>query len=201
MYRKRLGSILLYLLCFWGIPVHAQEYPHLQGKIEVNAINGFIKCELTITNFPQYEDPVFVLNKGMNIQYIKLGNRTIPYNTDYGLHTRSAYLNEGLAYSPVIDSITKKMAFQLKYTGAFPVYGNDVSDNAYDDDQGKIVFKNKILRASYMTKLCPFLYDRSTGNLMTKYSYDLQVSLKGFAASTIIINENLPKNGANCNGA
>jgi hypothetical protein len=170
------------------------QMPHIAGIVTIDVERGLILADITMTNLPAFIDPVLVLNQGMNIQYIKCNGKTVPYNTDFGIHTKNDYLSNGIAYSLVVDSINSQTSISLKYRGAFPVYHNSLLDNSYNDDQSKIVFKNNILRASYTSKWYPFFYDRETNALLTKFTANLKF-VCNVSVTSIYINGAKPVSG------
>jgi hypothetical protein len=180
---------------FFFALAHAQT-PHISGKVNINVKRGIIECDLYLRNLPTFDDPVFVLNKGMNLQFLQANGKTIDYNTDFGVLMKSPFLDEGLAYSPTIDSINDKTVFHIRYVGAFPTYNLQDSTHNYKDSQVNIAIENEVLRASYMTKWYPFFYDRTENKLISKFTYNLDIQTN-ISSKSIYINGCKPQHKRN----
>ena len=153
-----------------------EAVPHLRGDIQIDTKRGLIVCDLTIENIPEMKDLTLALNRGMTVKYLKADAETIGYNIDFGVFVLNSNLHGAISYSPTVEKTIPNTNFHIKYTGAFPTHDNDYSENDYSDSQTKIAFKNNILRASYLTKWYPFLYDRETNELISRFTYDLNIS-------------------------
>lgn len=179
-----------FLSLFLAQSLNAQS-PHIAGRINLDLKRGLFEADIYLSQIPQIEDPVFSINKCMNLQYMKTGGHSIGYNIDYGVAVASPYLDEGLAYSPAIDTMTDSTIFHLKYVGAFPVYSEAPEERDFADSQVKIALKSGVLRASYMSKWLPVIFDRSSKSIFSQFTYDLQFELTDTA--TVYLNGNPPR--------
>jgi hypothetical protein len=186
---KRIIIILLLIIT----SISYSQTPHISGEIFIDVKSGRIDCDLTLINIPDIHNTSFLLNKGLNLQFIKANNTTIDYDFEYGLSkVKAAPFADAFLFEPIMDSITSDTKFRLKYTGTFPTYISSSEDKRHYDDQVTIAFKNDVLRASSWTKWYPWLYNRNTNRLISKVTYDLIIKTGG-KANTIYINGSLPQ--------
>ena len=158
-------------LVVWG------QTPKLTGNVYLSLSNGQITCDFTLSNFPKLDDPSICLNKGFNIKDIKINNKSIDYDIDWGFPGRTPFLTEGIGIVPNVDTLLQTSKISIFYTGAFPTYkGNE--ETASGDGMSVIAIKNNILRASHQTLWYPILVDRTNNFTITKYEYDINVVCK-----------------------
>ncbi len=182
-YKTFFGGLLLCLIFSTQIKANLKDiesnstlaHPHIKGVIKVDTDNGLISCDLTIENIPKMEDLTFALNRGMNVKYMKINDKTVGYNMDFGIAILNSNLTEARSYVPIIENNDSIKNVRINYTGAFPVYDNNYVNNNYSDSQTTIAFKNRILRASYLTKWYPFIYSRTKNKLISKFTYNLKI--------------------------
>lgn len=169
------------------------QIPHITGDIIIDVQLGTIDCNLILENIPDVKNTSFLLNKGLNLKYIKVNDQTINYDFEYGLSkVQAAPFADAFLFEPFVDSITAHSKFRIKYTGAFPTYTSSEENKRHYDDQVTIAFKNDILRASSWTKWYPWFYNRKTNRLISKVTYDMTIKTKG-DSNTIYINGSLPQ--------
>lgn len=169
-------KLLIFLLLSFHLALFGQT-PKLTGNVYINLTNGQITCDFTLTNFPKLDDPAICVNRGFNIKDLKLNDKSIDYNIDWGFPGRTAFLSEGIGVIPNIDTILATSKISISYTGAFPTYKTN-EETASGDGMSVIAIKNNILRASHQTLWYPILVDRTNNFTITKYEYDINVVCK-----------------------
>lgn len=187
-YKKNLFGLLFYCLPFSLIA----QIPHISGEVHIDVSKGRIACDLRLRNIPEIENTSFLLNKGLNLKYLKADDKTIAYEYDYGLSkVQAAPFADAFLYEPILDSMAANTSFHLKYTGSFPLYFSDDKERRHYDDQVTIAFKDHILRASSWTKWYPWFYNRKTNRITSKVTYDLIIKTQD-DSNTIYINGSTP---------
>ncbi len=160
--------------------------PHLEGNIFIDTKTGYWKCELTVSNIPKLQEYKILLNKGMNIKFIKDSSDALLrykgyYNGEIKGEAIGYYLVNHKGKSKPINQFT------IEYVGAFPVYKNEF--NTFDF-KGYIANNGLTLRAAEQTKWYPVLYDVTNDRIIYDYTYNLQISLD--QKKSIFINGNPP---------
>lgn len=181
-------SKLLLLSVFFSLTLYAQ--PHIKGRIEIDRTLGIIKCTFTLSKIPEIEGYSILLNKGMNITYIKDAKGQL---IDYNGYYNGTMKGEAIAYTLGSSASSPKKlpsTFFIDYVGAFPVYKKEY--NSFDF-KGNIAINEKTLRAAEQTKWYPVLYDTKNDKVIHSYTYDLLIKTK--ESSTVFINGSAPKKG------
>lgn len=161
--------------------------PHLSGSVFVDKERGYIACDFKLSGLPALRAYRILLNHGMNIKYFKDTRDSLMV---YDGYYEGEMKGEALAYvlkSGEGDTLSLPEAFQVAYTGAFPVY-----KNAYNsfDYKGYIAVNETTFRATEQSKWYPVIYDVDQDRLIDSYTYDITVSHPH--TTTVFLNGSAP---------
>jgi hypothetical protein len=59
---------MLLLLAFQLSP---GQTPTIKGNVKTSIYRGIIECDFTVTDYPLIKDYIIILNKGLNIRYLR----------------------------------------------------------------------------------------------------------------------------------
>ncbi len=169
------SSLLLFLFCSTNL-VNAQNIT-IKGKVDISITKGTIQCDLTVTNLPRLHNYYIFLNSGLNIRYFR--NLEDNYNYRYRKRFGDTVPYECFGYYfPDSTGEAKFLpkAFQISYTGAFPVIPDTFKSSGTGDWKGNIAFNGKTIRATEQSAWYPILYDITKDNKFTKVAYDIEVT-------------------------
>lgn len=165
--------------------------PQLTGKVFLDLTTGLFRCRLRLDNLAQIKGYRMLLNKGMNIKYVKDSEgKLIQYEGYYSGKTHQ----EGLEYYFVDEDKNEieqlPESFDIEYVGAFPVY-----DDGYNtfDFKGLIANNGKTLRATEQSKWYPVIYDSAMDRYYDRYAYKLDIEARN--ATSIFVNGAAPQKG------
>lgn len=186
-------NLLLFVaisLLFISETISAQT-PHVKGTIAVSTQNGTLQGDVTISNLPRVENYVILLNKGLNIEFLRNEDKKVNYYFDSNYDEEVS--EEGFQYFIPNDDRTGKFLpkeLRIKYTGAFPVINNYTEAYEWGDWKGNIAFRGNTLRASEQSVWYPVLYDVANDQIINKYTYDL--TIKTELGNSIYLNGSAP---------
>ncbi len=167
------------------------QNPHITGTIKVSTVSGTLRGDVIISNLPHIEDYTILLNKGLNIEYLR--NETGAVNYYYNTAYDEKVSEEAFQYYiPNNDNTGKFLPRELriKYTGAFPVINSYSEAYEWGDWKGNIAFQKNTFRASEQSVWYPILYDVKNDVLHNKYTYALEIVTE--EGNSIYINGSAP---------
>jgi hypothetical protein len=156
---------------------------------------GTMDGEIIITNYPKENTLNLWLNSGLNIEYVR--DTTDSYNFTFKKEYDPKRYPEVLQYySSTKDGGYRSLpnAFNIKYTGKFPVIRDTARAYKWGDWKGHIAFNGHTLRASEQSAWYPVLYDREKDIIYDNVTYDLSVTCED--CSALYLNGDIPVKGS-----
>jgi len=160
---------------------------HISGELHLCITEGIIEGKILMSNLPKNQRFSLMLNKGLNIKFIKENGEVI-------YHEATAFAWDNIEYElyrSVNDTATMASHTDIfiEYTGKYPTYTDE--ELASGDDKGVVAIKNGIIRSTSQSPIIPILV--MNGKSLELQTLDLEVNCS--KSSTVFINGNAPQFG------
>jgi hypothetical protein len=168
--------------------------PLLTGHINISIRQGTIDCDLSLLEMPAAADNLILLNKGLNIRYIRNHEKDFSYYYEHAYDDNIS--SEAMGYY-IPDNTGKSKyipkALRFTYTGKFPVVEDTLQMQRFDW-KGNIAFNGYSLRMDgRQTGWYPVLFDVANDKRYHEVRYDIKVNCDD--CNAIYLNGNTPVKG------
>jgi hypothetical protein len=160
---------------------------HISGELNLNIQEGIIEGKLLMSEFPKNQKLSLILNKGLNIKFIKENGVVIYHEAkEFSWDNIEYELYRSVNDTSIMENHTDIF---IEYTGKYPTYTEN--EQASGDDKGVIAIKNGILRSTSQSPIIPILVEN--GKSLVLQTLDLKVNCN--KSCTVFINGNVPQVG------
>ncbi len=160
---------------------------HISGELNLNIKDGIIEGKILMSNLPKNQKLSLILNKGLNIKFVKENGKVIdPEVKEFAWDNIEYELYRSVNDTSMMESHTD---IYIEYSGKYPTYTEN--EQASSDDKGVVAIKNGIIRSTSQSPIIPILIENRKS--LSSQTMDLVVNCN--KSCTVFINGNDPQFG------